>query len=105
MLDQETTNKINQAVTNVVSTHKIILFGSHAYGIPDSESDIDLCIVMNESDERKIDRLRKIRRSISDKLPGAFDLLVYDKEEFADRAGLNVTLEYKIANEGIYIYG
>jgi len=38
---------------------KIILFGSHAYGEPDEASDIDLLIVVSESDEPRHHRARK----------------------------------------------
>lgn len=39
---------------------KIILFGSHAHGEPDEDSDIDLLIVKETSD-RFLDRLTKVR--------------------------------------------
>jgi predicted nucleotidyltransferase len=44
---------------------KIILFGSHAYGTPQSDSDIDL-LVIKETTERFIDRCVRVRRILSD---------------------------------------
>ena len=32
------------------------------------------------------------------------DLLIYQKNEFYERAGLNTTFEYKIKSEGIKVY-
>ena len=42
---------------------KIILFGSYAYGNPNDESDIDLCIIINEN-RRKLEIIREIRRIV-----------------------------------------
>lgn len=44
---------------------RIILFGSHAYGTPDPESDIDLLII-KDTPERFIDRWTTVRRILSD---------------------------------------
>ncbi len=44
---------------------KVILFGSHAYGKPRPDSDIDLLIIKNTAD-RSIDRRVEVRRIVSD---------------------------------------
>ncbi len=44
---------------------KVILFGSHAWGDPTEDSDIDLLIVKETSD-RFIDRWAKVRKLIAD---------------------------------------
>jgi len=79
---------------------RIILFGSRAYGHADSASDIDLCVITDLEDKRKIDVMRAIRREVRHAFSHALDILVYDEKEFADRAGLKTTLEYKISTEG-----
>jgi predicted nucleotidyltransferase len=44
---------------------KIILFGSHAYGTPQHDSDIDLLII-KETGERFLDRWVRVRHLLSD---------------------------------------
>ncbi|MCH7603070.1 MAG: nucleotidyltransferase domain-containing protein, partial [Planctomycetes bacterium] len=73
----------------------MILFGSRAYGHPDSDSDIDLCVITDLKDQRKIDVMRAIRREVRYAFSHALDILVYDEQEFADRAGLKTTLAYR----------
>lgn len=69
--------------------HKIILFGSHAYGSPYSDSDIDLLIVSdNEGMSRTYKEYLKNKNSISKKLlkirkKYPIDLIVYTKDEWA----------------------
>ena len=46
---------------------KIILFGSHAYGVPNKESDIDLFIIKNDLSLDKIKEFElKARKSLRD---------------------------------------
>ena len=44
---------------------KVILFGSHAYGQPGSDSDIDLLIV-KDTNEQFFDRCFAVRRNVRD---------------------------------------
>ncbi len=84
---------------------QILVFGSHAYGVPDEESDIDLCVITNLDDRRKIDIIREIRRELIDLISNPLDILVYSEKEFKERAGLSSTLEHKILTNGIKVYG
>ncbi len=69
--------------------HKIILFGSHAYGTPYADSDIDLLIVSdNEGMSKNYRDYLKNKNNISKKLLGIrkkypLDLMVYTKDEWA----------------------
>ncbi len=36
---------------------EIYLFGSHAWGTPDDDSDVDLMVIVPDSDERSIKRM------------------------------------------------
>lgn len=97
-------NKIINQISAVVLTSKIYLFGSFAYGTPNDESDLDLCIVINEKNVRKRDLIKTIRKAISKVATMPVDILVYYKDEFDERAVLESTLEYKIAHEGVSVY-
>ncbi len=63
------------------SPHRIILFGSHAQGSADEESDIDL-IVVYETEKKFLDRLRELYMAWD--LPKAVDILAYTPQEFAE---------------------
>lgn len=105
---QEISNvEINNLVHQIIHefpAKEIFLFGSYAAGNAREESDIDLCIITDQ-EARKIDLLRQVRRVIAPVVTKPVDLLVYNEDEFYERAGLNTTLEHKIKNEGIKIYG
>ena len=97
---QEQINHLANLIKEKFAVKKIILFGSRAYGHPDSDGDIDLCVITDLKDKRKIEVMRDIRREVRSAISHSLDILVYDEKEFSDRAGLKTTLEYKILTEG-----
>ena len=105
-------NQINKQIellknilTQRFDTKQIIVFGSYAYGEPDTGSDIDLCIVADLKEKRKIELIREIRRELLDLISSPLDILVYSEEEFTERSNLKNTLEHKIVTEGMRVYG
>ena len=95
---------IIEKINNNFNTKKIILFGSFAYGSPNSSSDIDLCIIMDLNNERKLNIMRNIRNHLYDELILPIDLIIYTEEEFLERVSNPTTLEYKIEKEGKVLY-
>lgn len=75
---------------------RVILFGSVARGTSGTESDVDLCVVIENPDQGPIDIGREIRPIVG----GPFDLLVYDSSMFRDRAAQAVSFEAEIEEEG-----
>jgi predicted nucleotidyltransferase len=59
---------------------KIILFGSFAYGKPNPDSDLDLCLVM-DTDLPKIKLKRRVR-SLLQGIPFAKDILTPSTSEY-----------------------
>lgn len=106
-MPEEISNNLKTIIEKINSnfnTKKIILFGSFAYGSPNNSSDIDLCIIMELNNERKIQVMREIRNHIYDVLLLPLDLVIYTEEEFATRVSNPTTLEYKIEKEGKVLY-
>lgn len=102
-LIKEEINNIVMKIIDKTSVVKIILFGSYAYGTPDSDSDIDLCVISKLA-KRKIEILREIRKSLrGSTVP--IDILVYDETEFKDRANSTTSMEHLIEQKGIVLYG
>ena len=62
---------------------QVILFGSHAYGTPTAESDVDLLVVMPVSKSETRRQAAEIRQNIPHRFP--MDLLVRSPEEIAYR--------------------
>ncbi len=70
-----------------LSPEKIILFGSHAYGNPDENSDIDLMIIISESDEPRYRRASKAYSYLWG-ITAPVELVVLTRQEI--KQGLNV---------------
>jgi len=95
---------LKHVLTRKFGAKQIFLFGSHAYGTPSVDSDIDLCIVTELKDKKKIEVTRAIRQELLDLITVPLDILVYSEEEFAERSHLKSTLEYKILRDGMRIH-
>lgn len=74
--------KLCKRIAEAYNPEKIILFGSHAYGTPTPESDVDLFIVM-DYEGRPIEQMLKIQRELDIVTP--VDLLVYKPKEVVAR--------------------
>jgi len=83
---------------------RIILFGSHAWGDPDADSDLDLLVIVPESDERPIERARRARRCLRG-IGVPLDVLVKTRGEFEYFRPVVASLEHRIAEQGEVLYG
>ena len=105
-MNQSIKNDLDKIVTEIITLlpgAKIILFGSHATGNPDKDSDLDLCVVTEKFEGRRMDMMHAIRGSISDKTNLPLDILLFRSDEFLENAKLKPTIEYAIAKEGIVL--
>ena len=103
---QEIKYEIDKLVTEIKNKFpdtEIILFGSHANGKATNESDIDLCVIIEQSLTRKIDLIKEIRKLIVPISTKPVDIIVYNRDEFIRRSELCTTFEFKIKNEGLKI--
>jgi len=96
--------EISKIISKNFTVKKIILFGSYAKGLEKEDSDIDICILTDEN-IRKIEILRKIRRTLYDYISIPLDLLIYRTDEFYERADKLKSIEREIEKEGVAIYG
>jgi predicted nucleotidyltransferase len=82
------------------SPEKVILFGSHAYGDPRPESDIDLLIIKDTPD-RFIDRWVTVRHILSDpERTVPLETLVLTPEEVSKRLALGDQFLAEIIEKG-----
>jgi predicted nucleotidyltransferase len=98
-------NQIVETIKSEVQPEEIYLFGSHAFGSPNSESDFDFYIVLTDEGLRPMEAAQKIYKALSNfKLEYPVDILTSRKAEFLQLCQLP-TLERKIKREGELLYG
>lgn len=81
---------------------KIILFGSHAWGKPSENSDVDLFVVKDTSD-RRIDRSREVNNIVED-ADFPMDILVYTPKEVDYELWLEDFFVQRIIEKGKVLY-
>ncbi|ATW28163.1 nucleotidyltransferase domain-containing protein [Candidatus Formimonas warabiya] len=92
---------IKNQIISSYNPSKIILFGSYANGTATAKSDIDLCIIKNTNNKRKL--LPDMYLNIESKKP--FDLLLYTEAEWNECINDTSSFAYLINKKGIVIYG
>jgi len=88
----------------VLNPLKIILFGSYAYGNPNEDSDLDICIV-EKSYKSKTKEKSKIRKLLKEIKIGKDILLVNENYflSYSDDNWINTAL-YDIRKKGVVLY-
>ena len=79
---------------------KIILFGSHAYGTPHADSDVDLLVIMPARNE--LDQALKIRLALP--APFAMDLLVRKPQNMKWRLQEGESFAIEMVTKGKILY-
>ncbi len=98
---------IDAAVQRLVTEFRpeqIWLFGSHAWGEPIADSDLDLVVVVSASDESALRRAQRAQMTIYG-LPLAMDIMVPTLSEFERFRDVRTSLSHKIVTEGRLLYG
>ena len=104
MVTNEEILKIKDTIVSAVDVEKLYLFGSYAYGTPNKDSDYDFYMVIpNNSGIRPIDATIEAQMSLRSIKGKAIDILAGTVEIF-NRRSQGVTLERKIAREGVLLY-
>ncbi len=102
-LDRVLINQIVQRLVSEFNPEQIILFGSHAWGTPNEDSDIDLCVIVQDSNEPP--RMRHLRgRKALTGISVPFDLIVKTRTEIERYQSVYASLECQILDEGIVLY-
>lgn len=104
---QDKSIMIDALVSRIVDEYnprQVILFGSHAYGDPDSDSDIDL-FILKETDDRFIDRWTKVQKIlIGASTSVAVDTVVMTPSEVQDRLARGDQWVAEILRRGKVLY-
>jgi uncharacterized protein len=103
MVSQETIEEVKNRLVKTYDPVAIYLFGSYAWGCPTEDSDLDLLVVIDTSNEKTYARSRSGHYALFG-LNVSKDIIVYTKEEFEKKIQDKATLGYKIKNEGKILY-
>lgn len=102
-LDEALLNEMTNRLVQTFHPDKVILFGSHAWGTPDEASDIDLYVIVPESNERPLQRARRARACVGD-VRVALDILVRTRAEADKYRHLYASLECQVFEKGRVLY-
>ncbi|KJU81774.1 DNA polymerase subunit beta [Candidatus Magnetobacterium bavaricum] len=94
--------EVTRRIAATFDPERIILFGSYAYGIPTSDSDIDIMVIMQTS-EMPHKRAVPIRRLLRD-IGMPKDIVVRTPEEFERFKDIVGTVIYPAAHRGRVLY-
>ena len=104
-IDQNEMTVILNRLVDVYHPLRIYLFGSYAWGAPSADSDYDICVIVEKSDEKKWNRSLIGREALLDILRRrSIDLIIYTEKEFERAASHPSTLASPIQKKGVLLY-
>ena len=83
---------------------QIWLFGSHAWGVPTEDSDVDLMVIVPRSEERSIQRMQRAHRCLRG-IGFAKDVLVPTRAQVDRYKHLRASLFHQVLAKGRKLYG
>ena len=96
--------KIRDAIVSAVDVEKLYLFGSYAYGTPKDDSDFDFYMVIPNGGLRPIEAMSEAQFALWGTKVRGVDILAGTTEIFERRSQRGLTIENKIAKEGVLLY-
>lgn len=96
--------QMTQRLVSALKPEQIILFGSHAYGEPTEDSDVDILVIVSQSDEPRYRRSRKAHKALRGMgIPK--DILVMTRAEVERQASMSSSLVGQALRQGKVLYG
>ena len=83
---------------------QIYLFGSHAWGTPTEDSDVDFMVIVRDSGEKSIHRMQRAHRCLSG-LGFSKDVLVPTRAQVDRYKHLRASLFHQVLANGRKLYG
>lgn len=93
---------IKDRLIEAYSPSAIYIFGSYAWGNPTEDSDLDLAVVVKNSNQKKYKR-SVLGHEVLSGLHFSKDIVVYTEDEFQNSQTEKSSLCYKIEHEAIQI--
>ena len=102
-IDETILNTMTERLVVEFAPDQIFLFGSHAWGTPNEDSDVDLYVVIPESNERPLQRARRAVTCLSG-MGVSKDILVRTRAEAEKYRYVYASLESQIFEKGRILY-
>jgi len=94
---------IVEKIVQAIHPKKIILFGSYAWGNPSVDSDVDLFVIVDASDEPGYRRARSVYAALRGVVV-PIDLIVKTQAEVQKNASVITSLTKKVLEQGQVLY-
>ncbi|MBI3242441.1 MAG: nucleotidyltransferase domain-containing protein [Chloroflexi bacterium] len=95
--------EVVRRISEAVAPEKIYLYGSHAYGTPHENSDVDLLVLVKDSDASYYKRTLPIYKALRGLLI-PIEIKVVTQEEFQRRLKWVVSVEKAASLKGKVVY-
>ena len=102
-LSTELLNEITSRLKDALHPLRIYLFGSHAAGSADPDSDLDLLIVVPDTNQSRHDLALKGRANLRDCVV-PMDLIVCTRSDIEKWQNVKCTLIYTVMRKGKLLY-
>ena len=103
VLEQSLLDEMTQRLVEEFDPEQIILFGSHAWGEPDEDSDVDILVIVSGSNEPLIRRCQQAEKAMGDLLVPT-DILVKTRKEVDRFRDVYASLECEVLERGKVLY-
>jgi predicted nucleotidyltransferase len=103
-LDSDILNEMTKRLVAEFNPEQIILFGSYAWGTPTTDSDVNLLVIVSESHERPLTRMRRALICIEG-MGIAKDVVVRTRQEVEQYRSVYASLENRVMEAGKKVYG
>lgn len=101
MVELQKIYELRDKIVQCFHPHKVVLFGSYAYGSPTEDSDVDLLVIM-PFDGKSAHKSAEIATKVNP--PFAVDILVRTPEEVKTRSELGDFFLREILQKGKILY-
>lgn len=102
-INDDLLREVTRRLVEQFQPEQVILFGSHVWGKPTAGSDIDLMVVVTQSELSDYERSVLGHRCLKG-LDIAKDVIVKTRAEFDFFRDVHTSLEHKIAHQGKVLY-
>lgn len=100
----ELLQEITRRLVAEFEPEQIILFGSHAWGVPGDDSDVDLLVITTDSSDRPAQRSTRAYRTLRGLMVPA-DVIVKTRAEVNRYRHVRASLEGEALERGRVLYG
>jgi predicted nucleotidyltransferase len=101
MIEMKRIEDLSSQIARDFNPERIILFGSHAYGQPGADSDVDMLVVLPFKG-KPVRKAIEIRNKVKPGIP--VDLIVRTPEQVAERIAKNDWFMREIVEKGRTLY-